>query len=383
VTGADGPAIGEKSAEESATFLSEIVGDAAAAGRVMPTGAVLDLMDILAGRVAYNHVGGMVATVSFDHVHLRMPICHTDLVRVEGRLVHVGASSLVVRVVAYKQQKQTRAFVETASSLITMVALDKTTLRPNKNIPRLKLETEQDRAASEYVKQRRALYAEWTRLQKQEEQRGTPLTVQLVEEPRENQLGKREFLSISDTVVEVRKQCLPRHLNHNQTLFGGDILKWMEQTALYTAQRFTGNNEMMTLSMNRVSFTQPIMTSDILDMRACVVYVRKYVLEVEVQASVDRSGDRRNMRASHTGYFEILNMDSIGFKTPISVGIKLSDDNPQDLLRYQMAKTRFLFERQQQQLASTSEGRALSELERARTGLDENDDDQHRKHYLS
>jgi len=200
--------------------------------------------------------------------------------------------------------------------------------------------------------------------------------------------GKREYLTISETLVEVRKQCLPRHLNHNHTLFGGDILKWMEQTALYTAQRFTGNKSMMTLSMNRISFTQPITTRDILDMRATVVYVRKYVLEVEVRASVDREGDRRSMRASHTGFFEILNMDSIGFKTPITVGIKLSNDCPQDLLTYQKAKVRFLFERHHRAENNNSNSvhsnqAPVSELERARAGLDELDDDTQRKHYLS
>jgi len=43
-----------------------------------------------------------VVTLSFDTVNLSTPILHNDLVRVEGRLVRVGSSSMVVQVKCFR-----------------------------------------------------------------------------------------------------------------------------------------------------------------------------------------------------------------------------------------------------------------------------------------
>mmetsp|Transcript_35592 Transcript_35592/g.36297 ORF Transcript_35592/g.36297 Transcript_35592/m.36297 type:complete len:372 (+) Transcript_35592:37-1152(+) len=348
----------EKSPDESCTYLSEIIGDESASGKMMPTGAVLDLMDLAAGRVAFNHVKGMVATVSFDHVELIMPVCHMDLVRVEGRLVSVGSSSLVVRVIAYKEDRHTRTFVKSTASYITMVALHKETLRPNKNIPKLKLEKEEDLQEEMKVKARKMLFTKWIEMQQQDAESILNANDVLDQSFHDN---KREHLSIAQTQVEVRKQCLPRHLNPNQTLFGGDILIWMEQVATYTAKRFTGNEHMITLTMDRVSFTQPITMRDVLEMKAYVVYVRNYLLQVQVTAFVDKVGNRSDLKLSHTGFFEILNLDSLGFKRPIMTGINLNSATQEELHMYNNAKKRFYFQNDAKKLAQSKTQQNSSE----------------------
>jgi acyl-CoA hydrolase len=63
---------------------------------------------------------------------------------------------------------------------------------------------------------------------------------------------------------QVKRQFLPRHVNHQNTIFGGEILLWMDRVATYTARKFTGNPNMITISMNRLFFKHPIKPSDIL-----------------------------------------------------------------------------------------------------------------------
>jgi len=155
---------------------------------------------------------------------------------------------------------------------------------------------------------------------------------------------------------------------------------------VYCAKRFTqnyGHGDMLTLCMNRVSFTQPITPKDILEMRASVVYVRKFILEVEVICYVDRKGAGKpeDMIRSHTGHFTVLNVDSIGFKIPIAVGVKIDAKDGENLERYKRAKDRFLFD-----ITHPSRNAETLPLELRRTlsADDEKDDDvAGRKFYLN
>lgn len=61
--------------------------------------------------------------------------------------------------------------------------------------------------------------------------------------------------------------------------------------------------------MNRVSFKQPLYTTDWVEMRARVVYVRKYSLEVEVELNIERSTGEKVI--SHTGYFTVINFNEV------------------------------------------------------------------------
>lgn len=82
-------------------YLADFVGIDVNAGdlrRRMCAGPILERMDMLAGALAYKHANGPVATVSFDRVELLSPIFHGDLIRLEGQLVLVGNSSMVIQV---------------------------------------------------------------------------------------------------------------------------------------------------------------------------------------------------------------------------------------------------------------------------------------------
>ncbi len=152
---------------------------------------------------------------------------------------------------------------------------------------------------------------------------------------------KREHVSPRDTVVTVRRVFMPRHLNVLGTIFGGDILHWMDRVATYTARLFTRNRNMVTLSMNRIFFRQPIFATDLVEMTARVVYVRRFTLEVEIDVALVRADGSRV--ASHSGYFTVLNYDESGFKRPVITGLRLGDDDPEGLLRYHLARQRHWF----------------------------------------
>merc|ERR1711991_998990 len=134
--------------------------------------------------------------------------------------------------------------------------------------------------------------------------------------------ARKSFLAPSASEIHTRKVFLPRNLNSNDTIFGGDILLWMDRVASFTSRSFTGNQHMTTISMNGVEFKRPVLSSQVVELVAKVCYVRTYILVVEMTATLQDLDLSVNM--SHTGTFTVLNLDAAGFRRPIRVGLDLS-----------------------------------------------------------
>jgi acyl-CoA hydrolase len=321
---------------DSRQYLAEIVGAEHLAGQRMQAGAILDLMDVVAGRTASTHSGTPVVTLSFDRVELLSPIIHLDLVRLDAYVADVGRSSITVGVDVTRQDAYTRDFMPVQSSYVTMVAIDRQR-QPNRSIPSLQLETPAEHALNADALAHKDVTRRWLELQEQARRR-SDLTVAEVEDPLNR--DKREYLSPAETTVTVRRMFMPRHQNVLGTIFGGDILLWMDRVATYAARLFTRNRHVVTLAMNRILFKQPIFATDLVEMTARVVYVRRFTLEVEIQVTLLRED---TVVPSHSGHFIVLNYDEAGFKRPVSTGLRLSEDDPPALLRYLLARERYAF----------------------------------------
>lgn len=341
----------QKRMAESRQYMAEIVGEEGLQGQRMQAGAILDLMDVLAGRVAATHAGCRVVTLSFDRLELTRPILHQDLVRLEGRPVHVGRSSIMVAVDVYRQDFLTRAFSPIQRSFVTMVAIDEAG-RPNRAIPGLRLESEEERTENAEALRHRDLGLEWDE-QAEQLRGGADLAPEAIEEPFNRE--KREYLTPEETTVRVRRMFMPRHSNVLGTVFGGDILLWMDRVATHTARQFTRNRHMITLAMSRILFRQPIYASDMVEMTARVVYVRRYTVEMEIEVVLQREDGTEV--PSHSGVFTVLNYDESGFKRPIITGLRLEADDQPALRRYLLARRRHEFwTRQRAESGAAPEG---------------------------
>ena len=136
----------EKTIRHSYTQLSQImlIDQANPAGNIHG-GEVMKLMDTAASVAAIKHARCNVVTARVDELKFIKPIHVGDLVTCTSFLAYVGNSSMEVRVFVEVEDLSSGMPSEKAlSGYFTMVALDKN--GNTMTVPRLKLETDQERA---------------------------------------------------------------------------------------------------------------------------------------------------------------------------------------------------------------------------------------------
>ncbi|TYZ67587.1 hypothetical protein PybrP1_003356 [[Pythium] brassicae (nom. inval.)] len=333
-------------AKDTRLGFAEILGDESLRGAMLPAGPVLALMDLLAGVISLRTAKGVVATVSFDRVELLKPVFHGDFVRVEGQVIAIGSSSMAIQVDGFRYDTPNGAFERTHSALVTMVAIDRF-MRPRKGLPELVDEPpERCRQMRETARQRAELTRRWR------EEQGAVDRLPIVSKDMllQRLQSKDAFVAVSDTQIEMRNWLLPRHMNQNNTMFGGDLLSWMDQTALQCAKAFAKNDRMVTIDMNRVAFKLPIHSMDVVTLKARVTNVRHVRLEVEVEVFVESVYDASS-RMSHVGYFTVLNTDAASQPKPIETGLLIDETNQADMRTLLKAQKRWQFEKENQDLS--------------------------------
>lgn len=113
-----------------------------------------------------------------------------------------------------------------------------------------------------------------------------------------------------------RKLVLPEHMNSQGSLFGGYLLKWMDEFAYITASMEFPGNHFVTIALNNVEFKHPIHCGQIL--RFSISRARLGVSSVEYLVEVF---DETSMGATEQVLFEtgitFVNVTDTGEKQQI------------------------------------------------------------------
>jgi hypothetical protein len=116
-------------------------------------------------------------------------------------------------------------FIEVLSAFATFVAVDLVTLRPRPGLPKLVHPTDPSYVPKleAVVKQRKQLAARWRAVQ-DEVDRLPHVSADMI-----TTLGFAQSPSVPvpETLVEVQTTFLPKHLNRNNTIHGGDVMAFM------------------------------------------------------------------------------------------------------------------------------------------------------------
>jgi acyl-CoA hydrolase len=147
----------------------------------------------------------------------------------------------------------------------------------------------------------------------------------------ENMEGKKP----SESAVESRYLVMPNQANPCGTAFGGAIVAWIDMVASMAAQRHSGK-EVVTASIDSLSFREPIHVGDHVVLKACVNYVGHTSMEVGVQVFREDPYDGKQVRAT-TAHLTFVALDKDKHPCPVPPILPETADEKR---RYENAKLR-------------------------------------------
>ena len=138
-----------------------------------------------------------------------------------------------------------------------------------------------------------------------------------------------------ESAVETRYLIMPHHANPHGTAFGGVIMSWIDIVAGMAAQRHTGC-EVVTASIDSLSFKEPIRIGDHVTLRASVNYVSRTSMEVGVQVTRENPYEGIQTRAT-TAHLTFVALDENKIPTPVP---PIIPETPIEKKRYRNAELR-------------------------------------------
>jgi acyl-CoA hydrolase len=138
-----------------------------------------------------------------------------------------------------------------------------------------------------------------------------------------------------DSAVETRYIVMPQHANDYGIAFGGTIMAWIDMIAAMVAQRHC-EREVVTVSIDTLSFLAPIEIGDHVLLKASVNFVSRTSLEVGVQVTRENPYSGLRERAT-TAFLTFVGMDANKKPAPVP---GLIPETPDELRRFENARLR-------------------------------------------
>ena len=107
----------------------------------------------------------------------------------------------------------------------------------------------------------------------------------------------------------------PDMSNFGGKMHGGELLKLLDQVAYTCAMRFCGNY-VVTLSVEKVLFKEPIAIGELLSFRASINHTGTTSMEVGIRVIAENL-ETGTIRHTNTSYFTMVSVDKDGTPLPI------------------------------------------------------------------
>ena len=128
----------------------------------------------------------------------------------------------------------------------------------------------------------------------------------------------RPVKKAEDSITEQQYLICPAHINHYGRLFGGQLLKWIDELAGIVAIRHCGGT-VTTAAIDNLQFQAPAYTGDMIVLQGRVTYVGRTSMEIRVDT----------YRESLDGTRELINVAYIDM---VSINCKGQPEEVPDLL---------------------------------------------------
>ena len=119
----------------------------------------------------------------------------------------------------------------------------------------------------------------------------------------------------SQSLVVMNEIVFPNHTNTVNTLMGGHLMYWMDIVSALAAQKHA-QHSVVTVSVDNVSFKQPIQVGRLVCLRAQVTRAFRTSMEVFIQVTAENLNAGTCME-SNTAFFTFVAIDTKG--KPVAV----------------------------------------------------------------
>ena len=122
---------------------------------------------------------------------------------------------------------------------------------------------------------------------------------------------------VSDSSITVVQQMVQQDANLAGNIHGGTIMKLIDNTAGIVAARHTGRKNVVTASIDRLDFHNPVYISNLLRVSASINYIGKKSMEVGVRVEAENviTGEVRHTASAYLN-FVALNDEGKAIELP-------------------------------------------------------------------
>ncbi len=153
----------------------------------------------------------------------------------------------------------------------------------------------------------------------------------------------RQVKRVSDSLTEQQYLICPAHINHYGRLFGGQLLKWIDELAGIVATRHSGSI-VTTAAIDNLQFKAPAYSGDMIVLQGRLTSVGRTSMEVRVDTYREALDGAREM--INRAYIDMVAINSTG--EPIEVP-GLSAETEEERQEQEAAKKRREMRRQRRQ----------------------------------
>lgn len=145
----------------------------------------------------------------------------------------------------------------------------------------------------------------------------------------------QKIKKVSESQVIMTQLVLPSHTNSLDSVFGGVIMSWIDIAAAIAAQRHSCR-EVVTASIDSLSFIAPVYKGWVVNLKASVNYVGKTSMEIGVRVDAEnpKTGDHFHTASA---YLTFVALSANGRPTEIN---PIIPETEAEKRRYNDAKTR-------------------------------------------
>ncbi len=153
----------------------------------------------------------------------------------------------------------------------------------------------------------------------------------------------RPVKNIADSFTEQQYLICPAHINHYGRLFGGQLLKWIDELAGIVAIRHCGTT-VTTAAIDNLQFQAPAYTGDMIVLQGMVTYVGNTSMEIRVDTYREALDGTREM--INRAYIDMVAINCKGQPTQVP---ELRIETPEQQAEYEAAQKRKQMRKQRRQ----------------------------------